>query len=290
MSDKEMFQNNLILLREQKIAHIVTLKRIPGLSALCRIFNQSILENGSNSILSNKHYCMQLSMSDIYDRMRKPAQKKYSYYQKGNLEINKDLLRHDIRMLIIAGVIRKVDFKELTPHNQTILINKKKEFSDGAATNNIYTSAPYYEVLDLRQSHLERLTKIKNKDISSYAIVQQMFGDQTANNCFNSTIRDYKNGLDTFGDSSFTHIVDIIKKNQIISVKDLSEYCTHNLSLSNGNYKTQKWWYHQLREFNFSRNNITICRNSELSNEMKLNIRGNSLVFFYNEGRGEYLK
>lgn len=278
MNDKETFQNNLILLKEQRVSHIDALKKISGLSALCRIFNQSILENGDNSMLSNKHYCVQLSMSDIYEKMRKPAQKKYSQYQKGSLEINKDLLRHDIRLLIIASVIRKIDFKELTRNKQVSITNKKKEFNNGVTTNNVYVSAPYYEVLDLNHSHLERLTKIKNKDISSYVIVQQMFGDQIADNCFNSTIRDYKNGLSYFGENSFERIVETIKKNKIVSIKDLAEYCAQNLSLMKFDKKTQKWWYYQLRGFDFSQENIITCHNSELSEEMKLNIRGNSLV------------
>jgi len=285
MRDKEMFQNNLILLKEQKISHIVTLKRIPGLSALCRIFNQSILENDNNSMLLNKHYCVQLSMSEIYERMSKRTQKKYFQYQKGIATINTGLLRHDIRLLIIAEVIRKVDFKELALSNQAVIANKKKDFSEGKITDNIYACTPFYEVLDLNNSHFERLTKIKNKDISSYVIVQQMFGDQIADNCFNSTIRDYKNGLNTFGENSFTRIVDVIKKNQIVSIKDLSEYCTHNLLLRNGNHEKPAWWSRQLRTFNFNQKNITICRNSELSKEMQLHVHGNSLVFFYNKGR-----
>lgn len=278
MNDKETFQNNLILLKEQKISHIDALQKISGLSALYRIFNQSILENSDNSMLSNKHYCVQLSMSDIYEKMRKPAQKKYRQYQKGSLEINKDLLRHDIRLLIIAGVIRKVDFKELTRRNQVLIVNKKKEFNNGTTTSNVYVSAPYYEVLDLNHSHLERLTKIKNKDISSYTIVQQMFGDQIADNCFNSTVRDYKNGLSYFGENSFEFIVETIKKNKVISIKNLAEYCAHNLSLENGDYKKQTWWSRQLRGFDFSQENIAICHNSELSEEKKLDIYGNSLV------------
>lgn len=273
-----MFQNNLILLRKQKIPNIITLKRISGLSALCRIFNQSILDNGDNSKLSNKHYCVQLSMTDIYEKMRKPAQKKYHQYQQGNLKINDGLLRHDIRMLIIAEVIRKVDLKELTPHVQTNISTKKKDFHDGKTTDNVYASAPYYEVLDLNNSHLERLTKIKNQKDLSYPIVQQLFGRQIADNCFNSVMRNYKNGLDDFGEGSFMQIIDIIKENEVVPIKNLAEYCAHNLSLNNGKYKPQTWWYKQLRGFDFKQEGITIRHNSELSQEDKLDIRGNSLV------------
>jgi len=283
MNNKEMFRNNLILLKEQKISHIISLKRIPGLSALCRIFNQAILENDDNSILLNEHYCVQLSMSEIYERMSKRTQKKYLQYKKGIAIINTGLLRRDIRLLIISEVIRKVDFKDLTLYRQVNIANKKKDFSKGKTTDNIYASAPIYEVLDLNNSHLERLTKIKNKDISSYAIVQQIFGDKIADNCFNSTIRDYKNGLDTFGENSFMRIVDIIKKNQVVSIKDLSEYCAHNLLLRNGNHEKPAWWSRQLRIFDFNQENIIICRNSELNEEMQLDIHGNSLVFFYNK-------
>lgn len=290
MNDKEMFQNNLTLLKEHKIPHIGVLSRIPGLFALCRIFNQSILENDDNSMLSNEHYCVRLSMSEIYDGMSKRTQKKYFQYQKGIATINTGLLRHDIRLLIIAEIIRKVDFKDLTPHKQINITSKKKDFSEGKTTNNIYASAPFYEVLDLNNSHLERLPKIKNKNISSYTIVQQLFGDQIADSCFNSTIRDYKNGLNTFGENSFARIVDIIKKNQVVSIKDLSEYCAHNLLLRNGNYEKPAWWSRQLRTFNFNQKNITICRNSELSEEIKLHVHGNSLVFFYNIKRQKYSK
>ena len=69
MNSKEMFRNNLILLKQQKIPHIDALKKM-RLSALCRIFNQSILENGNNLMLLNKHYYVQLSMTDIYERGR----------------------------------------------------------------------------------------------------------------------------------------------------------------------------------------------------------------------------
>lgn len=287
MNDKEMFRNNLILLKEQKISHIISLKRIPGLSALCRIFNQAILENDDNSILLNEHYCVQLSMSEIYERMSKRTQKKYLQYKKGIAIINTGLLRRDIRLLIISEVIRKVDFKDLTLYRQVNITHKKKDFSEGKTENNIYASAPLYEVLDLNNSHLERLTKIKNKDISSYAIVQQMFGDKIANNCFNNIIRDYKNGLNNFGENSFTRIVDIIKKNQVVSIKDLSEYCAHNLLLRNGNHEKSAWWSRQLRTFDFSQENIAICRNSELSEEMQLHVHGNNLVFFYNIKKGK---
>lgn len=280
MNGKETFRNNLILLRKQKISNIVALKRIPGLSALCRIFNQSIMENGDNLKLSNKHFCVQLSMTDIYEQMRKPAQKKYSYYPKGNLEINKDLLRHDIRLLIIAEVIRKVDFKELTPYEQVNITNKKRDFNDGTSKtlDNPYVSAPYYEVLDLNNSHLERLTKLKHQKDLSYVIVQQMFGDKIADNCFNSTIRDYKNGLNIFGENSFKYIIEIIKKNKVVALKDLAEYCAYNLSLSNGDKKSQAWWSRQLKGFDFKQEDITMCHNSELSKKMKLDIHGNSLV------------
>lgn len=278
MNDKETFQNNLILLKEQKISNIVALKRIPGLSALCRIFNQSILENGTNLMLSNKHYCVQLSINDIYEQMSKRTQKNYCHYQKGNLKIKEDLLRRDIRFLIIAGVIRKVDFKDLTEDNQKFIGKKKKEFYDGKTTDNVYATSPYYEVLDLNNSHLERLTKLKHQKDLSYVIVQQLFGDKIADNCFNSVVRDYKNGLRFFGENSFKQIVETIKKNKVISIKDLSDYCAQNLSLSNGKYKPQTWWYKQLRTFDFSQDNIKLCHNSELSKKKKLDIRGNSLV------------
>ncbi|MBU7446223.1 hypothetical protein KGF71_016660 [Lactiplantibacillus plantarum] len=283
MDDKEVFRNNLLLLKEQKISHIITLKRISGLSALCRIFNQSILENGNNLMLSNKHYCVQLSMSDICKQMSKRTQKKYSYYQQGKLKINKDLLRHDIRLLIIAEVIRKVDFKDLTPHVQKNISDKKKDFNDGKITDNPYVSAPYYEVLDLNNCHLERLTKIKNKDISSYPIVQQLFGDQLADNCFNSTMRDYKNGLDSWGEASFKSIIETIQKNKVISIKYLSEYCAHNLSLDNGKYKPQTWWHKQLRGFDFSQYNIVLCKNNKLGKRKQLSIYGGTLVFYYHK-------
>lgn len=275
---KETFQNNLKLLNKQKIPHIVTLKRMPDLFPLCRIFNQSVMKSGRNDMLSNGHYCVQLSMTEIYEQLRKPTQKKYSYYQQGNLEINKDLLRHNIRLLIIAEVIRKVDFTDLTEGNQKFIGKKKKEFYDGKTTDNPYIEAPYYEVLDLRNSHLERLTKLKYQKDLSYVIVQQLFGNKLADNCFNSTMRDYKNGLDSWGEASFKSIVGTIKKNRVISLKELSEYCAHNLSLSNGKYKPQTWWHKQLRAFDFKQDNIKLCHNSELSKKMKLNIRGNSLV------------
>jgi len=38
-----------------------------------------------------------------------------------------------------------------------------------------------------------------------------------------------------------------------------------------------------LRIFDFNQENIIICRNSELNEEMQLDIHGNSLVFFYNK-------
>ena len=278
MNNKETFQNNLALLKQHKISHAIVLSRISGLSALCRIFNQFILENGDNLKLSNKHYCVKLSMSDIYEQMSKRTQKKYSYYQQGNLEIDKDLLRHDIRLLIIAEVIRKVDFTELTRANQAFISAKKRDFNNGKTLNNPYISAPYYEVLDLRHSHLERLTKIKNQKDLSYPIVQQLFGRQIADNCFNSVMRNYKNGLDDFGEGSFMQIIDIIKENEVVPIKNLAEYCAHNLSLDNGKYKPQIWWYKQLRGFDFKQEGITIRHNSELNEEDKLDIRGNSLV------------
>lgn len=278
MNGKETFRNNLILLRKQKIPHVDALKKISGLNALCRIFNQSILDNGDNSMLSNKHYCVKLSTSDIYEKMSKRTQKKYCQYQKGTEKINGGLLRHDIRMLIVAEAIRKVDFKELTPYEQANIANKKRDFNDGKTTDNIYASAPYYEVLDLNNSHLERLTKLKNQKDLSYVIVQQLFGDKLADNCFNSTIRNYKNGLNTFGNDSFKYIIETIKKNKIISIKDLSDYCAQNFSLSNGDYKSQAWWSKQLKGFDFKQEDITICHNSELSKKMKLDIHGNSLV------------
>lgn len=280
MNGKETFRNNLKLLKEHKISHAVVLSRIPGLFALCRIFNQSVLMNGNNLKLSNKNYCVQLSMTDIYKQMTKRTQKKYSYYQQGNLEINKDLLRHDIRLLIIAQVIRKVDFKDLIPHEQKNIIDMKKEFNDGTSKTlyNPYFGAPYYEVLDLNNSHLERLTKLKHQKDLSYVIVQQLFGDKLADNCFNSVVQDYKNGLNIFGENSFKQIIETIQKNKVIALKDLSDYCAQNLSLSNGKYKPQTWWHKQLRTFDFSQDNIKLCHNSELSKKMKLDIRGNSLI------------
>jgi len=219
-----MFRNNLILLKEQKISHIISLKRIPGLSALCRIFNQAILENDDNSILLNEHYCVQLSMSEIYERMSKRTQKKYLQYKKGIAIINTGLLRRDIRLLIISEVIRKVDFTDLTPQEQAIIISEKKNFYKSKTAYNIYASAPYYEVLDLRNSHLERLTKLKRQKNFSYVIVQQLFGDKLgdklanklSDNCFNNPVKDYKNGLSYFGENSFKRIVETIKKMELL--------------------------------------------------------------------------
>lgn len=281
-NDKETFQNNLILLRKQKIPHIDALKKM-GLSALCRIFNQSVLENGRKDMLSNKHYCVQLSMTDIYNQMSEQTQKNYCHYQKGNLEIKEDLLRRDIRFLIIAGVIRKVDFKDLVPLEQKFITTKKKSFNAGETTDNPYVSAPYYEVLDLNNSHLERLTKLKHQKDLSYPIVQQLFGDKIADNCFGSIVRDYKNGLDSWGEASFLQIVDTIKKNKVISIKDLSDYCAHNLSLTNEKYKTQKWWHKQLRGFDFKQYNIELCKNNKLCKRKQLPIYGGTLVFYYHK-------
>lgn len=281
-NDKEMFRNNLKLVKEQKIPHIDALKKM-SLSALYRIFNKSILKNGDNSILSNKHYCVQLSLRDIYEQMHKSTQKKYSYYQKGTETPNKDLLRHDIRLLIIAEVIRKVDFKDLTSHVQKNITAKKRDFNNGKTIDNPYIKAPFYEVLDLNNCHLERLTKLKHQKDLSYPIVQQMFGDKIADNCFGSVVRDYKNGLQFFGEASFLQIVETIKKNKVISIKDLSEYCAHNLSLTNGDYKSQKWWYQQLRGFDFSQYNIILCKNNKLGKRKQLPIYGGTLVFYYHK-------
>ena len=281
--DKEMFRNNLLLLNKPKVPHIDALKKITGLFALCRIFNQSILENGNNLMLSNKHYCVQLSMSDIYEKMSERTQKNYSYYQKGTETTNKDLLRHDIRLLIIAEVIRKVDFKDLTPYVQKNISDKKKDFNDGKTTDNPYVSAPLYEVLDLNDSHLERLTKLKRQKILSYPIVQQLFGNKLADNCFNSTMRDYKNGLDSWGEASFKSIIETIQKDKVVSIKDLSDYCANNFSLNNGDYKSQAWWHKQLRGFDFSQYNIILCKNNKLGKRKQLPIYGGTLVFYYDK-------
>lgn len=283
MNDKEMFQNNLKLLSKHRIAHFIVFSRMSGLFALCRIFNQSILENDNNSMLANGHYCVQLSLRDICKQMSKRTQKKYRQYQQGTETTNKDLLRHDIRLLIIAEVIRKVDFKDLIPHEQKFITAKKKDFNDGKTIDNPYIKAPYYEVLDLNNCHLERLTKLKHQKDLSYPIVQQMFGDKIADNCFGSVVRDYKNGLQFFGEASFLQIVETIKKNKVISIKDLSDYCAHNLSLANGKYKTQKWWYKQLRGFDFSQYNIILCKNNKLGKRKQLPIYGGTLVFYYNK-------
>ena len=285
--DEEIYQNNLILLNKPKVPHAVVLSRIPGLFALCRIFNQSILKTGNNLMLANKHYCVQLSMTDICEQMSKRTQKKYLYYQQGTETTNKDLLRHDIRLLIIAEVIRKVDFKDLIPHEQTNISNKKKDFHDGKTTDNPYVSAPYYEVLDLRHSHLERLTKLKNQKDLSYPIVQQLFGNTIADNCFNSTIRDYKNGLDSWGEDSFKSIIETIQEDKVISIKDLSDYCAHNLSLTNGKHKSQAWWQKQLRGFDFSQYNIILCKNNKLGKRKQLPIYGGTLVFYYHKKKSK---
>lgn len=278
MLSQRVFQNNLKLLRQQKISYVDALNGITGLRTLCIIFNQSVLENGNNSILANKHYCTQLSLKDIYDKMSKRVQKKYHQYQKGIASVNTRLLRHDIRMLIISGAIRKVDFKELPSYEQVDIINEGKGFKEGWATNNPYTNTSYYEILDLRQSHLERLAKLKYQEDLSYAIVQQLFGDTIANDCFNTTVRNYKNGLNTFNKNSFKYIIETIQKNRVISIKELSEYCSHKFSLMNGDYKSQQWWFKQLKGFDFSQYNIKLCRNSKLSQEDKLSIHGRSLV------------
>lgn len=283
MNDKEMFQNNLKLLSKHRIAHFIVFSRMSGLFALCRIFNQSILENDNNSMLANGHYCVQLSLRDICKQMSKRTQKKYRQYQQGTETTNKDLLRHDIRLLIIAEVIRKVDFKDLIPHEQKFITAKKKDFNDGKTIDNPHIKAPYYEVLDLNNCHLERLTKLKHQKDLSYPIVQQMFGDKIADNCFGSVVRDYKNGLQFFGEASFLQIVETIKKNKVISIKDLSDYCAQNFSLSNGDYKTQKWWHKQLRGFNFNQDNIVLCKNNKLGKRKQLPIYGGTLVFYYHK-------
>lgn len=273
MNDKETFKNNLILLRKRKVPHIATLKRTTGLFALCRIFNQVALDCGNNAMLLNKHYCVHLSMNEIYQNMSKKTQKNYCQYEKGVAEINKELLRHNIRLLIICGVIRKVDFSELVRSEQNIISMRKQ-----LDAKNVYLSAPYYEVLDLKDSHFERLTKAKNENISSYMVVQQMFSKQIADNCFNSISKDCKNGLDEWGQNTFSKIVEIIKTRKIISLKELSAYCSNNFVLSNLKSKKQSYWYQQIRNFNFSDDDIVFCRNSKLSKKIKLDIRGNSLV------------
>lgn len=278
MNSKEIFQNNLVLLRQQKISYVDALNGITGLRTLGIIFNKSILKNGDNSILANGHYCVELSLKDIYEQMSKRVQKKYHQYQKGIASVNTRLLRHDIRMLIISGVIRKVSFKELPSYKQVDIINEGKGFKEGWATNNPYTNTTYYEILDLRHSHLERLAKLKYQENLSYAIVKQLFGDEIANDCFNTTVRNYKNGLNTSNKNSFKYIIETIQKNRVISVKELSEYCSHKFSLMNGAYKSQIWWYRQLRGFDFSQYNIVIRHNSELSQEDKLSIHGKSLI------------
>lgn len=283
MNDKEMFQNNLKLLSKHRIAHFIVFSRMSGLFALCRIFNQSILENDNNSMLANGHYCVQLSLRDICKQMSKRTQKKYRQYQQGTETTNKDLLRHDIRLLIIAEVIRKVDFKDLIPHEQKFITAKKRDFNNGKTIDNPYIKAPFYEVLDLNNCHLERLTKLKHQKDLSYPIVQQMFGDKIADNCFGSVVRDYKNGLQFFGEASFLQIVETIKKNKVISIKDLSDYCAQNFSLSNGKYKPQTWWHKQLRGFDFSQYNIILCKNNKLGKRKQLPIYGGTLVFYYHK-------
>lgn len=271
---EEVFKNNLQMLKEQEVSNIVALKRITGLFALCRIFNQIALDHGNNAMLSNKHYCVHLSLNRIFQSMSKRTQKKYCQYRKGETEINSELLRHDIRLLIIAGVIRKVDFTDLVRSEQNS-ISRRKQLD----VKNVYLDAPYYEVLDLKDSHFERLTKIKDCNISSYVVVQQMFSTQVADNCFNSISKDCKNGLDEWGKDTFSKIVEIIKKRKIISLKELSIYCANNFVLSNFKSKKQSYWYQQIRNFNFSDDDIVLCRNSELGKKKRLNVYNNSLVF-----------
>lgn len=277
--DKEVFKNNLQMLKEQKVRNIVALKRVAGLFALCRIFNQVALDYGNNAMLSSEHFCVHLSLNEIYQSMSKRTQKNYCQYKNGVAKINKELLRHDIRLLIICGVIRKVDFTDLVRSEQNS-ISKRKQLD----AKNVYLDAPYYEVLDLKDSHFERLTKIKDKNISSYVVVQQMFSTQIADNCFNSISKDCKNGLDEWGKDTFSKIVEIIKTRKIISLKELSMYCANNFVLSNFKTKKQSYWYQQIRNFNFSDDDIVLCRNSELGKKKRLNVYNNSLVFITVKG------
>lgn len=278
MNSKEIFQNNLVLLRQQKISYVDALSGVSGLRALSIIFNQSVLENGDNSMLANGHYCVELSLKDIYEQMSKRVQKKYYQYEQGISSVNTRLLRRDIRMLIVSGVIRKVSFKELPSYGQVDIINEEKGFKEGWATNNPYINTSYYEILDLRRSHLERLAKLKYQEDLSYDIVKQLFGAEIANDCFNTTVKNYRNGLNTFDNDSFKQIIETIQKNRVVPVKELSEYCSHKFSLMNGVYKSQQWWFKQLKGFDFSQYNIKLCKNSKLSQEDKLSLHGNSLV------------
>lgn len=247
--------------------------------------NTLIYAKHKNHILIDKtKFCAQLSLNDIYNNLNPKSKIKYVYHN----ELNKSKLQYDIQRLAICHLVRRINNKDVVRSFNDLILKKKQMYYNNQLSNNIFASAPYYELIDIKDNHLERL-KIINKMTKNltYTIVKERFSEETARNCFSNLFRNNHYGLSAFGGSIET-IVDIIKCHEVISLKDLATQCS-NFEVTNDDkqevdtVKSEKWWYKQLRGFDFSQYNITLCKNNKLGKRKQLPIYGGTLVFYYNK-------
>lgn len=279
----ESMQRNLEYAYDnQKIHSLLKNNKLLGVYTT---INTLIYAKRVNNILIDKtKFCAQLSLNDVYNNLNPKLKMRYAYQNK----LNKSKLQYDLQRLSICHLVRRINSQDVVQSFNYLIFKEKQMYYNNKLSNNVFASAPYYELIDIKDNHLDRL-KIINKMTKNltYTIVKERFNEEIAQNCFSNLFRNNHYGLLAFGGSMET-IVDIIKSNEVISLKDLAEQCS-NFEVTNDDkqevdtIKSQKWWYKQLRGFDFSQYNIVLCKNNKLGKRKQLPIYGGTLVFYYNK-------
>jgi len=251
--------------------------------------NKLIYAKRVDNILINKtKFCAQLSLTNIYNNLNSKSKIRYRWQN----ELDRSKLLYDIQRLSICHLVKRVNRQEVTQAFNNSILKEKEMYYNNQLNQNIFANAPFYELVDIKDNHLERL-KIINRMTKNltYTIVRERFNEDIAQNCFSNLFRNNHYGLLAFGGSMET-IVNIIKCNEVISLKDLAEQCS-NFAVTNDDkqevdkYKSQKWWYKQLRGFDFSQYNIILCKNNKLGKRKQLPIYGGTLVFYYDKKKSK---
>lgn len=257
-------------LKKIRYANVVLNKNITLLRPIIVTLNKAVLQNNKVIELKNGKKSVQISKNEIINDQNKTTRKKLNDRKVSNL----------IVLACLSGCIRKVTKNDLNIITLSRLENSKSK----------YKEAPVYEILDLNDSHFERLKGMTADTQLTYATVCELYSKEIADNCFNRLFS--RIGKLKYSACIKNEVIIQLKNHNIVQFSKMVEKISNWRLVKRErdgdvlqNHQSKSWWRKNIKEMfdlgAFDDVGLKLCKYSEVKKSVKKELpdcRGNSLV------------
>lgn len=267
MDKEELAQNNLKIIksRNKSIKGMNTaLIKIAGLRQILITMNEEVIKHGRKD-LAMENEVIQISNKAIFEAQNKRTKKTL-------FDTDYSKIRKIIKLLCLAGTIRKVGYRELTVAKRQEM---KKDTENPSRKYNLFLEKNIYEILDLREANFSRLKGLTNNTNIHYVSVWEQYTKDLADSCFNRPFGDIQH-IDT--PVNLTFILKMFMKNkEAVALTELCDKISNFWQPS----KSPKWWKENIKELQkhfLAENGFEIVKANKIKSKEQ-SWKANTLVF-----------